>query len=462
MIIRIRTRILAATILALACSAPSLTAGVVEVLFSDGFETPLPRVTSVDYPVIAHGGRLEVTGTNLEGATQVEIGGIVHHDVISVSPEMLTINTVLDSVPVGIQALSVSTPGGTSAPFNVTVIHLLISEVDTDSPGQDKREFIEVSTAWNSPVSLDGYVVVLFNGVTPNLDRYAIFDLDDGGATSPDGLMLIGTNLLINTPDILMEEQLIQNGEDAIAIYQYPDEASSFPLGFVPAGTDGLIDALIHETGDDTDRPGLAPLLLAGGVVDEGVNTSARETASIQRCDALAARRDTTTFKREVPTPGLTNLDCAGPEDLADCLIDFTTCPDTGTGLCGAMVIGQEGNALCQTPGVPACSASGEGYHSFDPNPRVDIFLTGNLNSLETFLAPFMGTLARMRFYDMEGKEVGTELVISNDCNSESPPASNTANLGSGKVRRIQIHGDHDVWIDNLEVNPISGDSLLK
>lgn len=452
--IRNKDSFLAAIFLALFCSIPTVAALEEEALFSHGFESPRPQVFSVDYPVIAHGGRLEVKGINLEGATQVEIGGIVHDDLLNVSPESLTINNVLDSVPVGTRTLSVSTPGGKSAPFNVTVIHLLISELDADSPGQDKREFIEVSTAWNSSVSLDGYVVVLFNGGTSNLDRYAIFDLNDGGATSPDGLMLLGSNLLINTPDILMDEQLIQNGEDAIAIYQYWDEVSSFPLGFIPAGTDGLIDALIHETGDDNDRPGLAPLLLAGGVFDEGVNTSARETASIQRCDALAARRDTTTFKREVPTPGLTNLDCAGPQDLADCLIDFTTCPDTGTGLCGAFFISQEGNALCQTAGVPACNASGEGYYSLDPNPRVDIFLKGNLNRLETFLAPFMGTLARMRFYDMEGNEVGTELVVSNDCNLESPPASNIANLGSGKVRRIQVHGDHDVWIDNFEVNP--------
>ena len=54
-----------------------------DLIFEDGFETtgcdlpPCgPGVSSVDYPVIAHGGRLVVTGSGFTGATDVTIGGV--------------------------------------------------------------------------------------------------------------------------------------------------------------------------------------------------------------------------------------------------------------------------------------------------------------------------------------------------------------------------------------------------
>ena len=59
-----------------------------------------------------------------------------------------------------------------------------------------------------------------------------------------------------------------------------------------------------------------------------------------------------------------------------------------------------------------------------------------------------------MQFFDMDGIELGTPLVITTDCGAGSPPASNTADLGKGAVRRILVTGDADIWVDDFQVNP--------
>jgi len=440
-------------------SIPVVVEGLdTDIVFTDGFETdliPPPVVSSVDYPVIAHGGKLILTGINFTGASSVSIGGVTHSDLSVADDTSLTVNDISDTVPTGVQDLVVSADGGSSAAFELTVIHLLISEVEVDSPGSDNHEFIELSTGVTAATSLDGYVVVLFNGGSTNGDRYQIFDLADGGTTTSDGLMLIGGDVLSNPAQLVQNSgDFIQQGEDAVAIYQFPADSASFPVNYATIGNSGLIDALVYETGADADAPQLYPLLSAGGVIDEGASSSARETASIQRCDLDDVRRDSTTYKREVPTPGLINLPCTGPVALPTCSIEFSTCPNTGAGQCGALFVDHSGVGQCHIIGVPRCYGTSTSFHTLAADSRIDIFLMGKLDNLQTFLAPYLGDSAKMQFYDIDGNEVGTRIEVDVDCNVGEPPASNVGDLGSGAVRRIEVTGNADIWIDDFQVNP--------
>ena len=105
---------------------------------------------------------------------------------------------------------------------------LVINELDCDTPGIDNMEFLEIlSDTPNFP--LDGYVVVFFNG-SKNGDNSSYFTVDlDGYMTDVNGLLLIGSNSVSPVPQFLIPENTIQNGADAVAIYQgsdfnFPDE----------------------------------------------------------------------------------------------------------------------------------------------------------------------------------------------------------------------------------------------
>ncbi len=127
---------------------------------------------------------------------------------------------------------------------------VVINELDCDTPGVDDMEFLELlSDTPNFP--LDGYVVVFFNG-SENGGNSSYFNVDlDGYVTDVNGLLLIGSNSVSPVPQYLIPENTIQNGADAVAIYQgsffdFPDETL--------ATIDNLIDVLIYDTTDSDDQ----------------------------------------------------------------------------------------------------------------------------------------------------------------------------------------------------------------
>lgn len=132
----------------------------------------------------------------------------------------------------------------TAAPGQV-----VINELDCDTPGIDNMEFLELlSDTPNFP--LDGYVVVFFNGSeSGGNSSYFTVDLD-GYVTDINGLLLIGSNSVSPTPQFLIPENTIQNGADAVAIYQGSD--FDFPEETV-ATIANLIDVLIYDTSDADD-----------------------------------------------------------------------------------------------------------------------------------------------------------------------------------------------------------------
>ena len=154
---------------------------------------------------------------------------------------------------------------------------LVINELDSDTPGIDNEEFIEIKS--DTPnFSLDGFIVVLFNGSINGGDR-SYFNIDlNGFATDINGLLLIGSNSVSPFSQLLIPANVIQNGADAIAIYQ--DDISNFPDGTLATQTN-LIDALIYDT-NDADDTGLMMLLGFDDQINEG---SSNNTNSIQRND---------------------------------------------------------------------------------------------------------------------------------------------------------------------------------
>lgn len=110
----------------------------------------------------------------------------------------------------------------------------IISEFDADQTGTDSAEFIEIK--WTPNTSLNGYIIVLFNG--SNDSSYNTVDLT-GETTDANGFFVI------NFPS-----NGIQNGADAIALYM--DSASNFPNGTAPT-TINIVDAVVYGTNDSDD-----------------------------------------------------------------------------------------------------------------------------------------------------------------------------------------------------------------
>jgi len=126
---------------------------------------------------------------------------------------------------------------------------IVINELDCDTPSTDDKEFLELKS--DSPnFSLDGYVVVFFNGSSSGMNSsYFTIDLD-GYTTDINGLFLIGSNTVSPIPQYLIPVSVIQNGADAVAIYNGDD--IDFPE-FTTATINNLVDVLIYDTADADD-----------------------------------------------------------------------------------------------------------------------------------------------------------------------------------------------------------------
>ena len=178
---------------------------------------------------------------------------------------------------------------------------IIINEADADTEGTDALEFIELYDGGSGNTSLDGLTVVFFNG-SSDLSYYSV-DLD-GYATDAEGYFVLGNSAVIPTPSIIFDGNLLQNGQDAIAVYNA--DATDFPIN-TAVTTTNLVDALVYDT-NDADDPGLLVLLNADQPqVNEGGNgNSARD--SNQRCpNGSGGARNTDTYLQSLPTPGVEN-----------------------------------------------------------------------------------------------------------------------------------------------------------
>ena len=158
-------------------------------------------------------------------------------------------------------------------------VDVFINEIDVDQESTDTMEFIELfSTTPNA--SLDGLVVVLFNGGTssnPANVSYRTVDLD-GFTTDANGFFIIGADAVPGVDVSFGASNRMQNGPDAVALYFGND--TDFPNG-TPPTTTNLRDAIVYGTGDSDDTD----LLMALGETiqyDEDLNADS-ENESLQR-----------------------------------------------------------------------------------------------------------------------------------------------------------------------------------
>jgi hypothetical protein len=167
---------------------------------------------------------------------------------------------------------------------------IVINELDADQTSTDTEEFIELLSATPN-FNLDGYIVVLFNGNIADNLSYTTVDLS-GFTTDAEGYLIIGSDAVTGVDIALGADNTIQNGADAIAIYQ--DDAANFPNG-TPPTTTNLIDALVYGTSDPDDADLLAAL---GETVQYDEDAVDADIESLQLandgtyCTALPTLRD--------------------------------------------------------------------------------------------------------------------------------------------------------------------------
>ncbi len=180
--------------------------------------------------------------------------------------------------------------------YTISNAQVVINELDTDTPGTDDREFVELKSLVPN-FSLDGYLLVFFNGnptSTSANKSYITIDLR-GLATDANGIIVIGNSMVSPTPVEIFPDNVIQNGADGVALYR--SGLSFFPDNTLATKTN-LVDALMYDT-NDPDAVGLMDILGVSVQYNEGQNNRS-ETQSIQR-------KNDGTFETKNPTPGANN-----------------------------------------------------------------------------------------------------------------------------------------------------------
>lgn len=183
--------------------------------------------------------------------------------------------------------------------------NVIINEVDSDTPGTDIAEFVELYDGGVGNTALDGLVVVFYNG--SNDLSYTAFDLD-GKKTDANGYFVLGNAGVPGVGDpttsMTFVNGILQNGADAVALFAA--NAADFPNN--TAVTIGnLRDAIVYDTGD-ADDAGLLALLNAGQPqVNEATGGNAPSNSN-QRCpNGSGGGRNTSTYGQGAPTPGAVN-----------------------------------------------------------------------------------------------------------------------------------------------------------
>ncbi|MBL7793293.1 MAG: endonuclease [Saprospiraceae bacterium] len=157
---------------------------------------------------------------------------------------------------------------------------LVINELDCDTPGIDDKEFVEIKSETPN-YNLNGFVLVFFNGSASGANTsYLALDLD-GYTTDINGLLLIGSTTVVPSPQYIIEPNLIQNGADAVAIYQ--GNAEDFPEGTLAFVDATLVDVLIYGT-NDADAVDMIAIFQAFNPAIAQINEGpSNNTNSIQR-----------------------------------------------------------------------------------------------------------------------------------------------------------------------------------
>jgi len=212
--------------------------------------------------------------------------------------------------------LTFRTHAHTPNPSPTPATNVIINEVDSDTPGVDDAEFIELYDGGVGNTSLNGLVLVLFDGSSNT--AYNAFDLS-GRTTDANGYFVLG-DATVPGVDFIVGFGFLQNGEDAVALYAA--SLADFPGGTAATATN-LRDAIVYDT-SDPDDPELAVLLNAGQPQVNEDATGNGDTQSIGRCpNGSGGQRNTSTYSQGIPSPHGPNncpfdTDADGVPDVTD------------------------------------------------------------------------------------------------------------------------------------------------
>ncbi len=243
---------------------------------------------------------------------------LAHAAAVSGGPQSFILNPGVDfsaneTVTVTIFAANVTDQDAVDPPDNMTADYTLsfttmavpggvvINELDSDTPGTDALEFVELFDGGVGNTSLDGLVVVFYNGSGDI--SYAAFDLD-GFSTDANGYFVLGNAGVANVV-LVFPGNTLQNGADAVALYA--GNASGFPTG-TAVTTTNLLDAIVYDT-EDADDAGLLVLLNSSQPQVNENGGGDQVNHSNQRIpNGSGGTRNTDTYGQFPPTPGAENV----------------------------------------------------------------------------------------------------------------------------------------------------------
>ena len=195
---------------------------------------------------------------------------------------------------------------------------IVINEVDADTEGTDVLEFVELYDGGAGNNSLDGKVLVFYNG--SNDLSYNAIDLS-GYSTDANGYFVLG-NTDVENVSLQFNSNGLQNGADAVALFE--GSAADFPNG-TAISTDNLIDALVYDT-NDADDAGLLVLLNEGqSQINEDGNGNKDAHSSQRFPNGSGGVRNTDTYTQALPTPGKPNTNILEPVSLVINELDADT-----------------------------------------------------------------------------------------------------------------------------------------
>lgn len=180
--------------------------------------------------------------------------------------------------------------------LSVNAQQFVINEIDSDQVSTDTSEFVEIKS--QQPfASLDGYVLVFFNGNTSGSTALKVyFSVDLSGLTTDaNGLVVVGNNGVSPAVSYVIPNATIQNGPDVVAIYQgsivdYQELTPASPLN--------LVHAIGH--GNTATPPTELMQIL-------GITTYAYENQNGAQTTHSIRRNNDGTYSAGTPSPGALN-----------------------------------------------------------------------------------------------------------------------------------------------------------
>ncbi len=244
-------------------------------------------------------GSTELTGT----VTTLNAGGVVTITARTLVALNATGPTLVNSATVA--AANDSTPANNTASVSVNLASsptssVLINELDSDTPGSDTAEFVEL---YGPPLAaLDGLCLVFFNGT--NDSTYLAQDLD-GYSLDANGYFVVGNSGVLNV-GLTFANSALQNGPDAAALYNASACNAVFPSG-TAVTTINLVDAVVYDVGKTVNAGLLALVNVGQAQVDEDANNNAAIQSSARCPDGAGGARNTTAYQQLAASPGTAN-----------------------------------------------------------------------------------------------------------------------------------------------------------